>query len=409
MSEPRWKQVKTIFQESLRKDTAERDVYLDAVCGNDVDLRIEVESLLISLNEAKSFLETPLLRTSARSYSQWQLVEGQEISHYKIIKTLGAGGMGEVYLAEDKKLQRSVALKLLPRSMVTDRQRLRRFRREALAVSALNHPNILTIFEADSVDGVYLFAAEYVSGETLREKLKHDDLPIDETLDIAVQIVSALRVAHNAGIIHRDIKPENIMIRDDGYVKVLDFGLAKLMATPYEMEMRSQLISNPSTLMGTASYMSPEQVRGHATDARSDIFSFGVVLYEMLWGLQAFTGETNTDVIAAVIQKDLEPPRISSEVPAELVTVVNRCVEKERLNRYQSAEELLADLKKLKPRFTGSGLRRHEDAVTELENEGWLNDADEDRPIDPKKLAYMSAILLLVALLTATIYFLMFR
>src|SRR3982751_1680709 len=257
MSEPRWKQVKTIFQEALRKDTAERDVYLDAVCASDVDLRIEVESLLISLNEAKSFLETPLLRTSARSYSQWQLVEGQEISHYKIIKTLGVGGMGEVYLAEDKKLQRSVALKLLPRSMVTDRQRLRRFRREALAVSALNHPNILTIFEADSVDGVYLFAAEYVGGETLRERLKCDRMDVGEALDVAIQIVSALQAAHKAGIVHRDVKPENIMIREDGYVKVLDFGLAKLTAEAPNASVSSQLISNPSTLMGTASYMSP--------------------------------------------------------------------------------------------------------------------------------------------------------
>ena len=401
MSSERWKQVKTIFHESLRKDGADRDAYLDKVCGDDVDLRIEVESLLISLNEAQSFLETPLIRTSARSYPNWQLSEGQEISHYKILRPIGAGGMGEVYLAEDKTLHRPVALKLLPQSMVADCVRLRRFHREALAVSALNHPNILTIFEADSIDGTYLFAAEYVNGETLRERLKQRSLTLEETLDISMQIVSALQAAHNAGIVHRDIKPENIMIRDDGYVKVLDFGLAKLTADAPNGGIGSQLISNPSTLMGTASYMSPEQVRGHPTDTRSDIFSFGVVLYEMLCGRQAFTGDTNTDVIAAIIQRNPDRPTLTAPaLPHGLEAVVNRCLEKERIERFQTAEELLAELGRLKreisepaqPSQNGQG---SEAAAAPVANSGRLINA--------------AAIILLVLILAAIFYGLMFR
>ena len=223
-----WKQVKAIFHEALRQEPPEREAFLQKTCGDDIELRIEVESLLISLTEAKSFLETPLVRTSAGSYNKWQLKDGEEISHYRIVRPIGAGGMGEVYLAEDNRLRRQVALKLLPRSMVADRERLRRFQREALAVSALNHPNILTIFEFDSAGEKRFIASEFVDGETLRARLKSERLTVADALDIAIQTVSALQAAHKAGVIHRDIKPENVMIREDGFVKVLDFGLAKL-------------------------------------------------------------------------------------------------------------------------------------------------------------------------------------
>ncbi|HEX2639138.1 MAG TPA: serine/threonine-protein kinase, partial [Pyrinomonadaceae bacterium] len=325
-----WKQVKAIFHEALRHESGERDVYLEHACGEDIDLRIEVESLLISLTEAKSFLETPLVKTSGGSYNKWQLIDGEVVSHYRIIGRIGVGGMGEVYLAEDDKLRRRVALKLLPRSMVADRERLRRFQREALAVSALNHPNILTIFEFDSTDEKYFLASEYVDGETLRARLKRDRLPVEDALDIAIQIVSAIQAAHKAGVIHRDIKPENVMIREDGLVKVLDFGLAKVTPeSTVSLETNTQFLSNPGTLMGTASYMSPEQVRIQPIDKRSDIFSFGVVLYEMLSGKQPFTGDTNTDVIAAILQKEPEQLILKdSGHPAELEDLVNRCLEK---------------------------------------------------------------------------------
>jgi serine/threonine protein kinase len=318
--------------------------------------------------------------------------------------------MGEVYLAEDKTLNRQVAMKLLPRSMHSDRQRLRRFRQEALAVSALNHPNILTIFEADSVDGKYLFTAEYVNGETLRERIKREPLDTVATLEIAIQIASALQAAHKAGIIHRDIKPENIMIRDDGYVKVLDFGLAKLIGDGPFVEGRSQFISNPSTLMGTASYMSPEQVRGHLTDARSDIFSFGVVLYEMLWGDQAFTGETNTDVIAAIIQKDPERPMgLETDVPQSLEALVKRCIQKERLERYQSTDDLLTDLKQIKSELEKSqpGLTFKASEMHAFEGPDAHKKSRGDSGL--RKLAYLSMIILLISALAALLYILTYR
>lgn len=348
-----WKQVKSIFHEALRHDSGERDAFLDQACGGDIELRIEVESLLISLNEAKSFLETPLVKTSARSYDKWQLKDGDVVSHYRILERIGAGGMGEVYLAEDDKLHRRVALKFLPSSMVTDRERLRRFQREALAVSALNHPNILTIFEFDSTEGTYFLASEYVNGETLRARLKRERLNVEDAVDIAIQTASAIQAAHKAGVIHRDIKPENVMIREDGLVKVLDFGLAKVTAeSPISPESRTQLLSNPGTLMGTASYMSPEQVRIQPIDTRTDIFSFGVVLYEMLSGKQPFTGHTNTDVIAAILQKEPEELTLKdSGHPATLEAFVNKCLEKERTERYQTADELLSDLKALRKRL----------------------------------------------------------
>lgn len=348
-----WKQVKAIFHEALRQEPAEREAFLEKTCGDDIELRIEVESLLISLTEAKSFLETPLVRTSAGSYNKWQLKDGEEISHYRIVRPIGAGGMGEVYLAEDSRLRRQVALKLLPRSMVADRERLRRFQREALAVSALNHPNILTIFEFDSAGEKRFIASEFVDGETLRARLKSERLTVADALDIAVQTVSALQAAHKAGVIHRDIKPENVMIREDGFVKVLDFGLAKLTSqSTASLGSQAHFLSNPGTLMGTASYMSPEQVRIQPIDTRTDIFSFGVVLYEMLSGKPPFTGGTNTDVIAAILQKEPEKLVLTdSGHPPELEALVNRCLEKERTERYQTVGELLTDLKELRRRF----------------------------------------------------------
>lgn len=354
MSHKNWQQIKEVFHEALRHEGEAREEYLDNVCSGDIEFRVEVESLLISLAEAQTFLEQPVVG-AVPPHPAWQFESGRQISHYKIVSPIGVGGMGEVYLAHDLKLNRRVALKVLSSSMTTDRDRLRRFQREAEVVSALNHPNILTIFEFDTDGDLQLFAGEYVKGETLRERIKRGPIPVPEALDIAIQTVSALQAAHEAHVIHRDIKPENIMIRDDGYVKILDFGLAKLSRPPEEnesAETRPQIFSRPGMIMGTTAYMSPEQARGRVIDARTDIFSFGVVLYEMLTGKALFSGDTATDVIAAIIQT--EPPPVSEiadDLPAGFDPILANALEKDRNNRYQTAAELLADLKDLKRRI----------------------------------------------------------
>ncbi|MEP7212844.1 MAG: protein kinase [Acidobacteriota bacterium] len=349
MPKKQWDQVKELFHEALRHDTGERDAFLETACGGNIQLRIEVESLLIALSDATTFLEQPLVVDEVRE-SPWQLSDGQSISHYTIVSPIGIGGMGEVYLARDNQLHRSVALKILPADLANDMARLRRFQNEAEAVSALNHPNILTIFEFGETDGIHLFASEFVKGETLRQRLSRERrLPVADAVDIAMQMASALKAAHEAGVIHRDIKPENVMIRDDGYVKVLDFGLAKFSAPAVvddEAATRVQDLSHPGMIMGTTSYMSPEQARGWAIDARTDLFSFGVVLHEMLGGHVPFRGLTKTDVLAALIQYD--PPPVSShnsKVPHQLDTIVSKCLEKAREDRYASATDLLAALK----------------------------------------------------------------
>jgi serine/threonine protein kinase/Flp pilus assembly protein TadD len=349
VADPRWRKVKELFHEALRRAPSDRELFLNETCGGDLDLRIEVESLLNSLDEAKAFLEEPALISSSGREVFWQFEKGQTVSHYRIVEPIGVGGMGQVYLAEDQKLNRQVALKILPNEVLTDSDRLRRFKREAMAVSALNHPNILTIFEFDDAGGVPLLASEFVRGSTLRDKLENGPLEIDTATDIAVQVASALQTAHDAGVIHRDIKPENIMLRDDGYVKVLDFGLAKLTGDMRSKETdrtRTQDFTMPGMIMGTATYMSPEQARSRSVDYRTDIFSLGVVLYEMLAGRAPFRGETTTDIIAEIIQN--EPSSVSTHnpvVPVELDGIISKCLEKDRNDRYQTAADLLADLR----------------------------------------------------------------
>ena len=355
MPDKNWKRVKDVFHEALRRSSDERAQFLDDECNGDKDLRIEVESLLESLREAQTFLETPIISASADRQTEWHLENGRRLSHYKIIEPIGSGGMGEVYLAEDERLRRQVALKVLPLDLAQDRTRLSRFQREANAVSALNHPNILTIFEFENVDGLQYFASEFVRGVTLRERLDRSPLSTAESLEIAVQIASALYAAHSAGVIHRDIKPENVMIRDDGFVKVLDFGLAKQTAKIVSGETDTTLTqrySLPGMIMGTVTYMSPEQARGSIVDERSDLFALGIVLYEMLAGRTPFRGDSAADVIAEIIQIDPPPPSsISQQVPAELDEVVLRTLAKDATQRYQSADELRDILKRILKRL----------------------------------------------------------
>ncbi|HKZ78935.1 MAG TPA: serine/threonine-protein kinase, partial [Pyrinomonadaceae bacterium] len=285
-----------------------------------------------------------------------ELSAGTTFSHYCIVSKIGAGGMGEVYLAQDTRLDRKVAIKFLHEEFSKDLDKLGRFIQEAKAASALNHPNILTVYEIGEVDGKNYIATELIDGKTLREHLSHKEpLPLNTILKIGVQVSEALSAAHQASIIHRDIKPENIMLRKDGYAKVLDFGLAKLSERPIvggatgsagsEDATRVQVNTTPGLVMGTVSYMSPEQARGTATDARTDIWSLGVVLYEMLSGKVPFTGETINHTIVSILEKE---PLLLENVPGELQRIVRKSLTKDVEMRYQSARDLLIDLKNLR-------------------------------------------------------------
>ena len=272
-------------------------------------------------------------------------------AHYEIVSPIGSGGMGEVFLARDTKLDRQVAIKFLNQKFSKDEALLNRFKQEAKAASALNHPNILTVYEVAEVDGAHYIATEYIDGKTLRERMK-SRLTFDDTLSIMVQTAEALSAAHQAGIVHRDIKPENIMVRSDGYVKVLDFGLAKLTeidSSDGEEQTRKLVKTHPGVVMGTATYMSPEQARGKPTDARSDVFSFGVVLYELVTGKVPFSGETMTDTLSSIISSEPQPvTTIAPHLPRELQRIIQKTLKKKRDQRYHSTRDLLVDLKELR-------------------------------------------------------------
>jgi TolB-like protein len=284
----------------------------------------------------------------------------QTFSHYRIVKKLGAGGMGEVYLAEDTTLNRRVALKLLPAEYTQDEERLRRFKQEARATSALNHPNILTIYEVGEAQGHHFIATEFIDGDTLRQCLKPiGKMKTSETLAVAAQVASALAAAHEAGIVHRDIKPENIMLRRDGYVKVLDFGLAKLTEKATSLTVDSDAPTRPlahtqtGVIFGTVQYMSPEQARGLIVDSRTDIWSLGCVLYEMVAGRAPFAGETVTDMLVAIVEKEPSPLKIlgSEQIPAEFDWIITKALRKNPDERYQTSKELLVDLQRLRQKL----------------------------------------------------------
>jgi eukaryotic-like serine/threonine-protein kinase len=356
MTEERWQRIKEIFNSALERAPRERDAFLEEACAGDDSLRREVQSLITAHEKEGSFIDDPAYEMAASwlaSESANTLV-GQQINHYKILAPLGAGGMGEVYLAQDAKLGRKIALKLLPDAFTNNEDRLRRFKQEARSASALNHPNILTIHEIGEANGRHYIATELIEGETLRERLKRAPVKLSEALDIVTQTASALAAAHEVGIIQRDIKPENIMLRKDGYVKVLDFGLAKLTEgkwTESEPEASTLMQVNTSTglVMGTVNYMSPEQARGLETDERTDIWSLGVVLYECVAGRPPFEGATNADVTVSILER--EPPPLtafSQEIPAALNAIVKKALRKERAERYQTATEMLGDLREVK-------------------------------------------------------------
>jgi serine/threonine protein kinase/TolB-like protein/Flp pilus assembly protein TadD len=362
-----WSRIEELFYAALDLEPQARPAFLQQACGSDNDLRKEVESLLESSGKPIDFVpqavyevahkmsaETGATAAQAARYKT-TLAVGAEFAHYKIISMIGSGGMGEVYLAEDLKLRRKIALKTLAPELTGDERGLRRFEQEALAASALNHPNILTIYEFGQADGLHFIASEFVDGVTLRQKLAVGALGVNAAVDVAIQIAGALAAAHASGIVHRDIKPENVIVRTDGIVKVLDFGIAKLGPRRVEHTIRrtlaaiAVLTSEPGIVLGTAKYMSPEQARGMIVDARSDIFSLGSVMYELTTGEAAFEGETTSDVIAEILKVEPKPPaEIAPEVPEELERIVGKALCKDRDGRYQSVAELLIDLQEFK-------------------------------------------------------------
>jgi eukaryotic-like serine/threonine-protein kinase len=374
MRSNRAQDVNEIFQSALDRAPDERVAYLDQACGDDAELRREVESFISAHDRAGNFMDRPAIEAYAAIIAGRQVgsQDVKVIGRYKILSEIGRGGMGEVYLAEDETLGRRVALKMLPEHLTRDQQRLLRFEQEARTASALNHPNIITIHEILKANATHVIATEFVEGETLRDRLRHESPTIREALDIAIQIADALTAAHKAGIVHRDIKPENIMIRPDGYVKVLDFGLAKLVepSSPISLsEAPTQRLNTAAgIILGTIDYMSPEQARGKDIDARTDIFSLGAVIYEMMAHRKPFAGETFSDTLAAILES--EPPPIShftSEAPAELTRIVTKSLRKNRDERYQTSKDLFLDLKNLKEELDFE--RRRERSISNTSRE----------------------------------------
>jgi serine/threonine protein kinase/Tol biopolymer transport system component len=383
MERDRWEQIERLYNTALEREPDERAAYLDEACAGNDDLRREVAELLDADDPNDSFIQAPAIEIAARALAAKPLSEVQpgaqtappprSLGTYQLLELLGRGGMGEVYLALDSRLGRKVAIKLLPAKFTADSSRVRRFAQEARAASALNHPNIITIYEIGETDATHYIVTEYVEGETLRQRMTaapEQRIKLSEAIDVAAQIATALTAAHGAGIAHRDIKPENVMVRRDGIVKVLDFGLAKLIeariedrgsrivepqliARPTRFDPRSSILDPQSTapglVMGTPRYMSPEQARGEKVDAKTDIFSLGVTLYEMITGRTPFVGSTSGEMIAALL-RDEPPPlsRYAPETPPELQRLVGKALCKDREERYQGINDLLLDLKKLK-------------------------------------------------------------
>ena len=362
MKAERWQQVNDLFQSAAERAPEERGAFLNEACHGDEDLCREVESLLASYERAENFIESPAFEMAPELLTNDRAgaLVGELIGHYRIESLIGVGGMGEVYLARDERLGRKVALKLLPKRLTADETQLSRFKTEARSASALNHPNILTVYEIGAGGNRQFIATEFIEGMTLRASLACGRMDLPAALEIAVQVASALAAAHETGVVHRDIKPENIMLRPDGYVKVLDFGIAKLAeqrpaSDHYEFGTTAVLQTRPGLVLGTGHYMSPEQARGQKVDARSDIWSLGVVLYEMVAGIPPFRGETPSDCIACILKT--EPPPLSSvlsDVPLKLESILQKALRKNRDERYQTIKEMLADLRNLKGEAEGS-------------------------------------------------------
>jgi non-specific serine/threonine protein kinase len=380
MNPERWQQISAVFNGALALTTNERAAFLDEKCIYDSELRNEIELLLDSHESAGDIFEQPAIDVAAKLLADKQnpSLISQTIKSFKIISLIGAGGMGEVYLAEDTNLGRKVAIKVLAENLITNEEQLKRFQQEARAIAALNHPNIITIHEFGQHEGLFFIVTEYVKGETLRRILSTQTFTLNTILDVTLQIADALAAAHANGIIHRDVKPENVMLRGDGYVKVLDFGLAKLVKKRFASYAESQttLHTIPGVLFGTISYMSPEQLRGFQVDEQTDIWSFGILLYEMLAGRLPFTGETPSDCIASILKT--EPLLLShfvEDIPETFEQVVMNALKKDKNERYETIKELQSDLIQIK-----KGLELDIEAVPtkELPNKSQIENRGEE-------------------------------
>lgn len=343
------KRVEEIFQAALELGAQQRSAFLANACGDDEVLRHEVDSLLYYNEQTQSPLIYPVVEAAFRALTRrdGESLIGKTVGHFRLLSLIDEGGMGEVYLALDQRLNRKVALKFLPASFLDDENQVRRLHDEARAASALNHPNIVTIYDLGQADTLHFIAMEFVDGVTLRQKMQ-TQMPLHEVLNIAIQVASGLAAAHQVGVLHRDIKPENVMFGKDGFVKVLDFGIAKFKELESSTEAASIVSAEASIAAGTLSYMSPEQARGETLDARTDIFSLGILLFEMVTGQRPFAGDTSTELLRALINDEAPPLSAHRQsVPGDLQRIVGKALKKNRDDRYQSAREMLADLREL--------------------------------------------------------------
>jgi serine/threonine protein kinase len=344
MTREQWQMVREVLAGALELKQDDRPEFLDRVCSSDASLRSEVERLLSSSDRARSsFLESSFLFVT--------LMPGTMLGDYKVMELIGSGGMGEVYRARDTRLRRDVAIKVLPSPLLHDGERLRRFEQEAQATAALNHPNILAVFQMGTYESAPYIVSELLDGNTLREELRRGPMPVRKAIDFAVQVARGLAAAHDKGIVHRDLKPENIFITNDGRAKILDFGLAKL--TQGHREPGGSFTTatdgtDPGVLMGTAGYMSPEQVSGKPADHRADIFAFGAILYEVLTGQRAFQKPTSVETMSAILNEDpVAPSKLAPTIHPALEKVVRRCLERSAAKRFQSASDLALALEAL--------------------------------------------------------------
>ena len=372
MNPERWNQISRIFNSAIELDDEARAAYVEGQCGSDESLRGEVEKLIASHQQAsqENFIGGHAAEHAAKllirddEAQATALTNGQQLGSYLILKKLGAGGMGEVYLAKDLRLDRTVALKVLSPDVSADQRRMQRFRQEAKVASSLNQPNILTIYEFGEVQELTFLATEFIDGPTLRVYLHEKRHKLPEILDIAIQVLAALDAAHEANIVHRDIKPENVMIRRrDHVVKVLDFGLAKLTEKRHsvldsELEAVTAFKTAPGIIMGTINYMSPEQAQGQTVDERTDIWSLGVMLFEMVTGLMPFGGPTSSHTLVQIIEKDVPAFPKAADAPPELQRIIRKAMAKNPDERYQTAKDLAVDLKSLRKQLDHSSERR---------------------------------------------------
>jgi eukaryotic-like serine/threonine-protein kinase len=354
MNKERWQLIERTYHAALDREGKARSAFLDEACAGDEELRSEVEDLIGHDGQASRFIESPALEVAAKWMAEDQVssMVGRQLGSYKILSQLGAGGMGEVYLAEDTRLNRKVAIKFILASSTADEQAQKRFIREAQAAAGLDHPNICAIHEVGQQDNISFIVMQYVDGQTLASRIQTKTLTLADTLDISIQIAGALSTAHSQGIIHRDIKPQNIIIDSHGQLKVLDFGLAKVIKQDELLDGEAEteaLLSTPGMIMGTPAYMSPEQVRGETLDARTDIFSFGSMLYEMVSGRHPFGEASPAATLSAILTTEPAPlARYVSDVPDELQRIVRKALSKEKEARYQGIKDLLIDLRELK-------------------------------------------------------------